>query len=302
MKLYLSLPLSSLAILAGLFCYPFISLADVSPSISIGITQTDNLEVQQDSNVSLNNGGSVKRSGLDLGISILKDNIDYTGGYSIQASANYNKALDKTGDISHLKLSASKLTALNTHWLMRSNVQVQRYRNQPIALNSYDGINLENTIGYLGDKNGGVDISLQYANENHNQADIDSYKIRRSIASFAFYFPHTSNAPYVALNTRYGKHNSNNDQRDYNGLNFGVEYRQWSIGKYSGIASIQWQQDKYAINSRKDHYSLVQLSLARNLKKNLDLQITAGTGRYQSSLLDSPLNFYQIASYLNWGF
>ncbi len=301
MKLYFS-QLRSLTLFVGFFLYPFISIADISSHISVGMTQTDNLEVQQDVDVNLNNSGSVKRSGFDLSISILKDNIDYTGGYSIQAFANYNKSLDNTGDISRLKLSASKLTALNSYWLMRSNIQVRHYRNQPIALNSYDGMSLENTIGYLGDKNHGVDISLFYSNENHNQADVDSYKIQRLISSLTFYFPHKLTDPYIALSTHYGKHNANNNQRDYDSLNIKVEYRQWSIGKYSGILGAQWQQNKYTTASRKDHYSLVQLSLARNLKKNLDLQITAGTGHYQSSLLDLPFNFYQVASYLNWNF
>lgn len=292
----------SVIFLAGLLLSFNPVSAKTSQVFLVGLTQTDNLEIPSGSDVSLDNNGSVKRIGLETGAALLKQELSSSGGYNLQASAIYNKSLDGTGDIKTVKLSGSKLTSLNDHWLMRSSAQLKYYDNEPVEINSYNGLQLENTFGYVSDNNSGVDISLKYAKEDHNKAGDNSYKMQRTGLSLRHFFPHELNTPYWAVDTRYTVNNADVENRDYDSIDVGLEYRQWSIAKFSGKVALKWQQSDYDQDARKDNYAMAQLDLTKVIKKNMAFQVSALAGRYDSTALDSSIDFYKVVSRLKWRF
>lgn len=291
---------------ASIFLLPISGIAETSQYISIGLTHTDNLEIQPDSDVNLSNG-DVKRTGITTGLSLQKQSLDFSGGYIFEADIDYNKGLNSTGDISSIRLSASKLKAINSNWLMRSSIMLRHYKNEPLEVNSYDGFQLENTFGYLNDNNSGTDIALSLSRENHNQDVSDRYKTQKSGLKISHYFPHKNNSPYWAINIGAIQNNADNDRRDFDSYAMGVESRQWKLGSLRGTAGIQWQTDRYkqragAPSKRKDETALLQVNISKNIKKNVTLHVSATTGRYQSSRRDVNENFYQLISNLQWQF
>ena len=291
---------------SSIVLFPISSFAENSQYLSIGLTQTDNLEIQADADIGLNNG-TVKRSGVAIGLSFQKQSLDFSGGYVLTADFDYNKGLNDTGDISSIRASASKLTPLNSHWLMRSSMMLRHYKNEPLAVNSYDGIQLENTVGYLIDDNSGTDISLQLGRENHHQDETDRYKTTRTGLKMSHYFSHQKNDPYWVVNIGTTQNNANNDQRDFDTYSVGVESRQWALASLRGTAGILWQIDQYkklagARFSREDKTAVLQVNISQAIQKNVALFVSASTGRYQSSRLDTDENFYQLSSHIRWQF
>lgn len=290
----------------SIFLFPIFGIAETNKYLSIGLTHTDNLEIQPDSDVSLSNS-DVKRTGITTGLSLQKQFLDFSGGYILEADIDYNKGLNSTGDISSIRLSASKLKSINSNWLMRSSIMLRHYENEPLEVNSYDGLQLENTFGYLNDDNSGTDIALSLGRENHNQDISDRYKTQKTGLKISHYFPHKSNSPYWAINIGGTQNNADNDRRDFDSYTMGIESRQWRLGSLRGTAGIQWQTDRYkqlagAASKRKDETALLQVNISKNIKKNLALHISATTGRYQSSRRDVNENFYQLISNLQWQF
>jgi hypothetical protein len=307
----------------SVFIFPISSLADNHRNFSIGLTQTNNLEIQQ--------GESVKRIGISHDFSFLKQSLNYAGGYTLETQFNYNKSLDNTGDIARIHLAASRLLSLNNNWLMRSRAVLQHYNHQPVQINSYTALQLENTLGYLHTNNQGVDINLTWRLESHNQAENDHYKTRNIGLALSHYFPHQDQSAYWASHIGFTRYNADDKHRDFTRLSTGLEYRQWHIGKFTGSASLQWEYDQYkfkatpyclsklsksqcteeikefqANNSRqskqKDHYIFSEISISQPIKKSVNLQLSASMGRYRSSIQNIDENFYRLSSRINWNF
>ena len=278
--------------------------AEVNKQLSFGLTQTDNVEIQSNTTNTLNNS-HLKRSGASTYLSLQKQDIDFSGGYTLQAYVDYNKSLDNTGNISNTGLSAYKLNTINKNWLSRTGISVNHYDSKPIPVTSYTAVQLENTLGYLHEDNSGVDINIKLRHENHNEDESNQYKIQRSALTANYYFSHKRNAPYWALNAGFSNNNANDEQYDYKSYQLGLESRQWRLGSFYGNVGLQWQKNRYkniATTSREDEYTIINLNISKKLKKNLVLQASASKGLYQSSSDSSSINFYQLLSRLQWQF
>jgi len=297
---------------------PLPSFADSHRNFSMGVTQTNNLENPFNAKTAQNT--KVKRIGISSNLSLLKQSLDYSGGYTLEAQFNINKSLDNTGDIHRIHLAVSHLFGLNNDWLMRSRVQLHYLDHQAVAINSYTALQVENTLGYVQNDNSGTDIALKLRVESHDKVADEQYKTHNISIALSHYFPHKKQSAYWAGHTSLSNYNANDPQRDFKRLSAGIEYRQWHLGKFTGVAGMQWQYDQY--NKRqarslfspslqknipstfiqKDRYVFAEINVNRPLKKSLDLQFSASIGRYQSSQPARHENFYRLASHINWNF
>ena len=313
--------LSKQLFLYTFLCYSSVSWAEVSKQFSIGLSQTNNLELQENIDDVDENNSSLKRQAIISNLFLSKQSLDYTGGYSLSAQFSYNKGLDNTGDIQQITLSASQLKAFSGYWLMRSSILLQYYESEPLAESSYTAIQLENTLGYLQDNNAGLDINVRLRQEKHNKHISDRYKIQRTELTLHYYFQHYNKMPYWTIYAGFIDNHADDKKRESKGLNAGLEYRQWSLGSFNGTVGIQWQANQYPSFKRKNEpeevtetlnplqqnrpdaqYNMAHIHLIKPLKKSMDLELSANIGRYQTSRLSSNENFYQISSHINWSF
>jgi hypothetical protein len=216
----------------------------VSKTLYTGLTYTNNLEVQADTDIR-GNQESLTREGVVTGLSLIQQSLDYTGGYTFLADASFNKGFDANTDITRLLLSASKLSALSSDWLLRHTLSINRYDNEAIPSTSYNGFLLNSTLGYLDTAGGGSDFSLSLKQEQHDQGDADAYDTLRSKVQFIHYFAHEKNAPYWNLDIALKNNNANDNRRDYDSLILGVNYTQWTLASFKGQIGFNWQQDRY---------------------------------------------------------
>ena len=227
-----------------LFITPSVS-AEVSSTLYAGATYTSNLEVQASNDINANNQNFSTREGFETGFSAVKQALDYRGGYSLQAAGSLNKELSGDDNIVRLSLSASKLSALTPNWLMRNSIGFNWYDNEALETNSYRGIQLGSTFGYLNDGGGGSDITLSLDYEKHDQLASDTYRTNRSRLGVAHYFTHKEDAPYWSITGAYQRNNANDVFRDYDSLSLGISYRQWSLASFQAQMGFNWQQDQY---------------------------------------------------------
>jgi hypothetical protein len=314
--------LSKQLFLYTFLCYSSISWAEVSKQFSIGLSQTNNLELQENENNVQESHSSLKRQAIITNLFLSKKSLDYTGGYRLSAQFSYNKGLDHTGDIQQITLSASQLNAFSRYWLMRSSISLQYYESEPLPVSSYTAIQLENTLGYLQDNNAGMDINIKLRQEKHNKHISDHYKLQRTELKFHYYFPHHDKMPYWTIYTGLIHNNTDSKQRDFQGLSTGLEYRQWLLGSFNGTVGLQRQSNQYLSFKRDKNeaekatetfkplkqnrpdtqYNMAYIRLIKPLKKSIDLELSANIGRYQTPTLPSNENFYQLSSYINWNF
>ncbi len=238
-----ALPCSLLFLLSAVIS--MVAKADVSKLLYTGITHTSNLEVQTGGDITLDNQENLTREGFETGISIIKQKLDYNGGYSLQADASFNKGLSDSNNISNIALAGSRLSVLNPNWLLRTNAGINGYDNQALPINSHTGLFLESTFGYLNQRGGGDDISLSIKREFHDQVDNYNYNMTRSTIGLTHYFNHKKENPYWSLQTTLKNNNANIKQRDYNSLFMGTRFRGWSLGTFKGQVGLSWQQDLY---------------------------------------------------------
>lgn len=315
------------------------AVADVSKTLYTGLSYTDNLEVQLATDIRANNQGSLIRKGFVTGFSLLKQELDYTGGYALQADASFNKGSSSNSDISTFLLSASKLSAVNEDWLLRHQISINSYDNEALASNSYDGLTVQTTLGYLGEA-GGNDISFALKQERHDQDEQETYDITRSNIKLTHYFPHEKNAPSWHIEAGLTNNNASTDNRDYNSLQLGATYKQWDLASFKGQLGLRWQQDHYdqavrlspaigviPINrtpnggmgtngtnngimnnnnsreqKRKDNLYALSLQLSKALTPTIALQFSASLGVYDSTVSNRSDDFYSLATTLAWGF
>lgn len=314
----------------------FLSLAvygDISKTLYTGLTSTHNLEVQAGTDINTNNQDAQNRQGFITGISMIKQSLDYTGGYTLLADASFNQGLsgDTDNTISTLLLSASKLSALTPDWLLRNSISLNQYDNEALASNSYNGLLLETTFGYLDKVGGGNDISFSLKREQHHQIDQEAYDTTRSSLQLMHYFPHEKSSSYWSLNTALKNNNASDNRRDYDSVMLGINYQQWSLASFKGQLSFNWQYDRYdqlirlsprgnvipndnrGINrsgmdittsekERRDHLYTLSLQLGKPLTPSIILQFSANFGVYNSTINADSEEFYRLATQLNWAF
>lgn len=322
----------------SLFFLSWVVYSDVSKTLYTGLSFTHNLEVQAGTDINTDSQDSQNRQGFAVGVSFIKQSLDYTGGYTLQADAFFNQGLsgDEDNNISTLLLSASKLSALNPDWLLRNRISLNQYDNEALASNSYNGLLLETTLGYLDKAGGGNDISFALKREQHHQIDQEAYDTTRSSLRLIHYFSHEKNSPYWSLNTEFKNNNASDNLRDYDSVRLGVNYQQWSLASFKGQLGFNWQYDRYdqpirvsprgtvipinripndnrGINrsgmgittrekERRDHLYDLSLQLGKPLTSSITLQFSANVGVYDSTINADSEDFYRLATQLNWAF
>ena len=308
--------------------------AEVSTSLYTGITHTSNLEVQTGNDIQANDQDSLTRNGLETGLAWSKQSVDFTGGYVLDAKAIFNKDLSSNNDISSLLLSASKLSALSPNWLLRNSITANGYHNEALPSNSYKGISLNTTLGYLDDTGGGTDISLALVQEQHDQSSDDNYDMTRSSIGLTYYLPHPKNSAYWSVSSTLRNNNSDDNSRDYNSLLLGINRNAISLASFTGQFGAYWQYDNYdqpirqsnttttttgntpgmnspgmslqtntttRIKERRDNLYYLSLQLGKPLTHSLSLQLSTSLGRYDSNINTKADNFYSAAINLVWG-
>jgi len=306
------------------------AFCDVSTTLYTGITHTSNLEVQAGNDILLGDEESLTRTGFETGLTLSKQSLDYTGGYVLEADAAFNKDLSANDDISRVSVSASKLSALAPDWLLRNRIGVNWYDNKALPSNSYQGLSLESTLGYLNDIGGGTDISLSLKREQHDQLSDDTYDMTRSHLGLTHYFSHEKEEAYWSLQATLKNNNASDNSRDYNSLRLGVNMNQISWASSKGQLGFNWQQDHYdqpvllspmgniiptntipnvemmqemggtREKKRKDNLYSLSLQLGKPLTQSLALQFSVSLGRYDSNISDNTDDFYSIEAKLAW--
>jgi len=306
--------------------------SEVEKTLSIGLTQTNNIQAQSNSGINLDQVATSSRNGLETKATFAKQMLDYTGGYTLVAQVVYNKGLNGVGDRRAMEMSAAKLKLLNADWLMRSQLSVQRFRDDDLRVNSVDAIRFENTFGYLKENNSGIDIKLKLQYEKHDQDAEDRYNTQGTGVQLNYYFPHESNHPYWALQSGFNHNNASASLRDFNSINTALEYRQWSVASLTGNLRFQWQYDVYdqalrvsstgkfmtsknanissmgmqncqcSEQQRSDRIYVAEVNLNKAIRKNMHWQFSASAGHYNSSIAAIKNDFYQVASRLQWRF
>ena len=327
---FLRFPLLQAAIFPSSLLFLFSpAYSDVSTTLYTGISHTLHLEVQTGNDIQPDQE-SLTRTGFETGLLLSKQSLDYTGGYILGASTAFNKDLSGNDNISRMALSATKLSALTPDWLLRSSIRANRYDNEALPSNSYQGLSLESTLGYLDNNGGGTDIFLSLRREQHDQQSADSYDITRSNLGFTHYFAHEKEVAYWSLKATVKNNNANSNERDYDSLMLGVNINQWSFASFKGRVGFNWQQDGYdqsvllspTDNSppvdivpnrgmmpgmgqlkekkRKDDLYSLSLQLDKPLTSSLLLQLSANLGRYDSNITENADDFYSLAVKLAW--
>lgn len=327
-----------ISLLFALFSLSSFALSDVSKTIYTGLTYTDNLELQLATDIGTNNQEALIRRGFVTGFSLLKQELDYTGGYTLQADTSFNKGFSNNSDITTFLLSASKLSALNENWLLRHNISINRYDNEALASNSYDGVTLQTTLGFLDKAGGGNDISFSLKQERHDQDEQDTYDITRSGIKFTHYFSHKKNAPAWNMDAGLKNNNATTNNRDYHSIGLGTTYKQWNLASFKGQLRLSWQQDRYdqsvrlsprgmiiqtnrmpnggtamGINNsmmnmnssekkRNDNLYSLSLQLSKALTPAIALQLSTNLGIYDSTISNNSDDFYNLATTLTWNF
>ncbi len=308
--------------------------ADVSTVLYTGLTHTNNLEVQAGNDIRLNDQGSLSRNGLETGLLLNKQSLDYNGGYLLEANATFNKDLSaNNNNISRASLAASKLSALSPDWLARNTIAANWYENDALPSNNYKGLSLNSTLGYLNNNGGGTDLSLSLRQEQHDAVSTDRYDIFRSSIQLTHYLPHKKEAAYWGLRTRLRNNNANDNSRDYYSFMLGVTRHQFSLGSFTGQVGLSWQHDDYeqptsltmlnplpasnmpsmppatsmpqgtgatTTEKRKDNLYYLSLQLGKPLTPSLSVQFSASLGRYDSSISDQADTFYSSSIKFAW--
>ncbi len=311
------------------------AFGETTTTLFTGITSTNNLEVQA-LDVNPNTNDNLNRTGFETGISLNKQSLDYTGGYIVGANASFNKGISGGDDITNISLSASKLSAITPDWLLRTNITANQHKNEALPDNSYKGLMLDATFGYLDKGGGGTDISLTLNHELHDQTSSTTsnvpYNTNRSSVALSHYLPHKKGKAYVSFDASFKSNNATDDNRDYDSLGLGVHINQLRLASFKGKVGLNWQQNDYnqsvlspsmgttntpASNNmppttpmtqtsgntnqtqRKDNVYSASLQLGKSLSPKLGLQLSANVGRYDSTSSDSE-GFYSLALRLAW--
>ncbi len=226
---------------------PGFVMADTAASIGLGYSYTDNLEVQTPS--AGEGSGDLSRQGTELLLSLARQSLNVDGGWGVNATASYNRGIaggsDTGNDIANASASAMRLLALSPTWLLRAAATARYHDNEPLPLNSYSGVSVSTTLGYLGKRASGVDIGLRVKRENHREVVSDRYDTTRSRLSLTQYFPHARNAPGVSVTAALTRNDATVVSRDYTAYSLGATIRQWKIGQTQLQAGVESKWDFY---------------------------------------------------------
>lgn len=316
-------------VFCSLFFLSNVVLSEVAGTLYTGLTYSDNLEVQADTDIR-GDQKSLTRSGVVTGVSLVQQSLDYRGGYTFQANASFNKDFVNHNDISRFLLSASRLAALNDQWLLRSTLSLNYDDNEAIKSSSHSGLLLQTTLGYLDKAGGGNDISLSLKQEQHDKITTETYDTTRSRLRLVHYFPHKKNEPYWTIDLAFKDNNASDNSRDYRSLMLGVDYRQWSFASFKGKVGFSWQQDRYdqsvlrsqnrtpmpisrpnggipeTINvkgrQRNDNLYALSFYAEKPITASIYLQLSASLGVYDSTINNDSEDFYRLATQLMWRF
>jgi len=320
-----------ICLLGGLIFNASTVHAEVSASLYSGLIQSHNLQIQIDSSSQTDSTSANDRTSIETGVTLVKQSLDYSGGYILRSDAVIDKDISGNEDISSLALAASQLLALNNDWLMRNAITANWYDNEFVPVSSYQGQSIESTLGYLSETSGGTDITLSLKQESHRKLFEDSYKTNRSRLTLTQYSAHSSKTPYLSFQAALADNNADDNSRDYQSIELSANYLQWQVGTFKANLGAHWQQDRYdrpisihtdqnlfPANSmggmgsppttsnitrliRKDHLYSLSVQLNKPISQSLTINISGYWGRYDSNIANS-VDFYLVATKLNWNF
>jgi len=313
------------------------SMAEQKSWISSGLTWTQDLAVQTTLMQPLTDTTRQSRSGFETTAGTGWSSLDYKGGYTIGLQGRYDKGFGNNTDISDLALSANTMHSISARWLTKLTAYGILYRNQAFRSSGYDALGTEVTLGYFGSNISGLDLSLGWIREDHNQDSSNYYQTNRIYTEAIWYLPHKRNALNWNISTRLQSSNADNPRFDYSSLQLKAGFNRWKIGKFVTGISVQWQRDDYdhaattktpsfnnqpqqgernrmgdnnmsgmappgsqSPTKRHDTLWFLNLKISRAISRNWQLSLSADTGRYQSEPRSSDRQFHDIAIISKW--
>jgi len=240
----------------------FNSAAEWSGTFRSGYSYTNNLGSQQTVDQGLGTSEVVERDGWANQGNLVVQSLNMKGGQALELFGLYDYGITKlsandttadiANDISNLNVTASIFRALSSKWLWRLAGDYDIYRYDAVPVSGYDGYGASLTLGYFGDNRQGMDLSLAWKFEDHNQSEdpFFRYDANRVWVNLLYYLPHKKDAVVWSLQGRARQNiidnTSNSNLRDYNSFLLGLGVGNWQLGKIQGFAGLQWRSNYYA--------------------------------------------------------
>ncbi len=235
--------------------------AEWSGTLRSGYSYTDNLGSQLTVDQGLGTSNTQSRSGWANQGNLVLQSMNTKGGQSLELFGLYDLGLstsnndnsnnnsdDTAKDILNLVLSAGLFRALSANWLWRFSGDIDIYRYELARVSGYDGYGANLTFGYFGNNLQGLDLTLAWKYEDHNQSENPDfqYGTDRLWLNLLYYLPHAKDAVVWSLQGKVKRNiNDNSDFRDYTSFLLGLGAGNWQWGKIQGFAGLQWRSNYY---------------------------------------------------------
>jgi len=243
------------------------------------------------------NNSTISRSGIKLGAQINWQNINYQGGTSASLFVNQDTDLNDNRNIRDVGFNIIKLQALSASWLLRSQFFSEQYQNEVLLSTGFNGLGAAAMLGYMGEKNSGIDIGLKWFHENHQQDAMDQYKTERSQLSLQYYVAAASNTAQWSVQLQLQNNQANDEARDYVSHLIGVSYKNWRWNDVIGNLSLQRREDNYRLSNptaRMDQLNFIALDLFKPLNKHSVFSVSLSGGFYDSNQITKNQTYLQI--------
>jgi len=273
----------------------FNSGADWSGTFRSGYSYTNNLGSQQTVDQGLGTSEVVERDGWANQGNLVVQSLNMKGGQALELFGLYDYGITKlsandttadiANDISNLNVTASVFRALSTKWLWRLAGDYDIYRYDAVPVSGYDGYGASLTLGYFGDNRQGMDLSLAWKFEDHNQlADPSSqYDTNRVWLNLLYYLPREKDAVVWSLQGMVRQNiidnTTNSNLRDYISFLLGVGLGNWQWGKIQGFATLQWRSNYYAQNNNTRQNNNTGQNITSTIQTRMHGQLGGGGGQ-----------------------
>ncbi|HHJ35126.1 MAG TPA: hypothetical protein ENJ87_05115 [Gammaproteobacteria bacterium] len=213
-------------------------------NIGVGLSYSDNYALQNGNYDNIAEGDT-NRTGTELAGALSWQSLETEGGYSVDLSATVDEATDSNNTISNFSLSASRLQAVSKQWMARFSGALTQHRNDEFTSNSFTAASLSATAGYFSEDRQGLDLTLNWIIEDHDQNPRSLYKTQRIGTSAVYYLPYEPGETRYSASFAMQKHYSDDARRDAFSLLSSLEMNQLAWRDNVFRFSLNWRRDEY---------------------------------------------------------